>query len=97
MIEILLKPPHKRDPRRAQERADSRMIQEDHEAMANLSPIPIHREWPKETLYPSPWWDDTVKRSRQEDSDPSKDVNGIAFSNYTPKEIKAAKKSGRKK
>jgi hypothetical protein len=67
----------KKDPRRAQERADSRMIQEDHTAMANLSPIPIHREWPKETAYPSPVWDTPVYRSRDEDSESSKDSNGI--------------------
>ncbi len=33
-----------RDPRRWQERADSRLIQEDHQAMANLSPKFINRE-----------------------------------------------------
>ncbi len=32
-------------PRRKQEVADSRMIQEDHSAMANLSPEPIHRQF----------------------------------------------------
>lgn len=31
--------------RRKQEVADSRMIQEDHSAMANLSPQPIHRQF----------------------------------------------------
>lgn len=33
------------NPRRKQEVADSRMIQEDHAAMANLSPRAIHREF----------------------------------------------------
>lgn len=33
------------DPRRKQELADSRMIQEDHNALANLSPRFIHREF----------------------------------------------------
>lgn len=34
------------DPRRWQERADARMVQEDHNAIANLSPMPVHREIP---------------------------------------------------
>lgn len=34
------------DPRRWQERADARMVQEDHTAIANLSPIPVNREIP---------------------------------------------------
>ena len=58
----------KKDPRRAQERNDYKMVQEDHSAMANLSPIPIHREWPKNLPYPSPWWDDIVHRSITEDN-----------------------------
>lgn len=33
------------DPRRKQERKDGRMIQEDHNEMANLSRKPIHREF----------------------------------------------------
>jgi len=66
----------KKDPRRAQERADSRMVQEDHNAMANLSPIAIHREWPKELPYPSPWWDDVVYRSRVEDGSMKHDPLG---------------------
>ena len=33
------------NPRRKQEVADSRMIQEDHAAMSNLSPRAIHREF----------------------------------------------------
>lgn len=33
------------DPRRKQERADARMISEDHRAMANLSERPIYREF----------------------------------------------------
>lgn len=58
----------KKDPRRAQERNDYKMVQEDHSAMANLSPTPIHREWPKNLPYPSPWWDDIVHRSTTEDN-----------------------------
>ena len=34
------------DPRRWQERADARMVQEDHAAIANLSPIPMIKEIP---------------------------------------------------
>jgi hypothetical protein len=60
----------KKDPRRAQERADSRMVQEDHQAMANLSPVPVYHEWPRNLPYPSPWYDDVVFRSRTEDSMP---------------------------
>lgn len=33
------------DPRRKQERKDSRMVQEDHNEMANLSRKAIHREF----------------------------------------------------
>jgi hypothetical protein len=33
------------DPRRKQELADSRMIQEDHKAMANLSDKAIHKQF----------------------------------------------------
>jgi hypothetical protein len=34
------------DPRRWQERADARMVQEDHSAMANLSAVPMIKEIP---------------------------------------------------
>jgi hypothetical protein len=67
----------KLDPRRAQERADSRMIQEDHSAMANLSPFPIHREWPRYGAFANILMDEVVYRSRTEDSDVARDVNGI--------------------
>lgn len=33
------------DPRRRQELSDARMIQEDHNAMANLSERPIHKQF----------------------------------------------------
>jgi hypothetical protein len=54
----------KRDPRRAQELFDSRLIQEDHSAMANLSPIPIHHEWPKNELNAMILFDEVVKRTK---------------------------------
>jgi hypothetical protein len=38
------------DPRRQQEKADSRMIREDHKAMANLSETPVYHEF-------DPWRD----------------------------------------
>ena len=34
------------DPRRWQERADARMVNEDHNAIANLSAVPINKEIP---------------------------------------------------
>ena len=34
------------DPRRWQERADARMVQEDHTAMSNLSSMPMIKEIP---------------------------------------------------
>jgi hypothetical protein len=46
------------DPRRRREVADSGMVQEDHNAIANLSPIAIHREYPKAGYYSTPYWDD---------------------------------------
>lgn len=42
------------DPRRWEERADARMVQEDHNAMANLSPIPVNREIPHHNLIYGP-------------------------------------------
>jgi hypothetical protein len=45
------------DPRRAQERQDGRIIQEDHSAMANLSPIPITREWQRPEEFADIWND----------------------------------------
>jgi hypothetical protein len=47
------------DPRRAQERQDSRILQEDHNAMANLSPIPINREWQRPEEF-ADVWNDTI-------------------------------------
>lgn len=36
------------DPRRRKELRDSRTLQEDRQAIANLSPVAIHREWQKD-------------------------------------------------
>lgn len=38
------------DPRRKQELKDSRMVNEDHNALANLSPRFIHREFNPDTF-----------------------------------------------
>lgn len=46
------------DPRRRQEVADAGMIQEDHNAIANLSPRAIHREYPKAGYYSTQYIDD---------------------------------------
>lgn len=46
------------DPRRRQEVADAGMIQEDHNAIANLSPRAIHREYPKAGYYSTQYLDD---------------------------------------
>jgi hypothetical protein len=50
------------DPRRRQEAADSGMIREDHRAIANLSPEPIHHEFPKEEYYSNPYIDSLVRK-----------------------------------
>lgn len=50
------------DPRRKQERRDSREVREDRSAMANLSNTPIHREWQKDRIYMSPFIDPGVER-----------------------------------
>ncbi len=42
------------DPRRWQERADARMVNEDHNAIANLSSTPVHREIPHHDLVYGP-------------------------------------------
>lgn len=49
------------DPRRRQEMADAGMIREDHTAMANLSPVPIHQEMRRVTFYGSPYIDALLK------------------------------------
>ena len=49
------------DPRRRQEVADAGMIQEDHNAIANLSGQPIHREFPKAGYYAMPYYDDLMR------------------------------------
>jgi hypothetical protein len=38
------------DPRRWQERADAGMVNEDHSAMSNLSPVPMIKEIPHHDL-----------------------------------------------
>jgi len=48
------------DQRRRQEMADAGMIKEDHNAMANLSPKPINKEFPRAGFYSSPYIDDAV-------------------------------------
>lgn len=47
------------DPRRRREVADSGMVQEDHNAVANLSPVPIHREYTRFGYYSTPYIDDS--------------------------------------
>ena len=47
------------DPRRRREVADSGMVQEDPNAVANLSPIPIHREYTRFGFYSTPYIDDS--------------------------------------
>lgn len=47
------------DPRRRREVADSGMVQEDHNAVANLSNTPIHREYVRFGYYSTPYIDDT--------------------------------------
>jgi hypothetical protein len=56
------------DPRRRQEVSDSRMIQEDHDAVANLSPRFIHKEFNQlkfdihnTAANPQPWLDDEIE------------------------------------
>jgi hypothetical protein len=45
------------DPARWREIADAGMIQEDNNAMANLSPKPIHREYPRNGFFSTPYID----------------------------------------
>lgn len=45
------------DPRRRQEMADSHMVAEDNQAMANLSERAIHREYPRISWYTNPFLD----------------------------------------
>lgn len=52
------------DPRRRQEVADAGMIQEDHGAIANLSPRAIHREYPKAGYYSTQYIDDLERGGR---------------------------------
>lgn len=46
------------DPRRRQEVAEGGMVQEDENAIANLSPEPIHREYSMQHFYSNPYLDD---------------------------------------
>jgi hypothetical protein len=47
------------DPRRRREVADSGMVQEDQNAVANLPSTPIHQEYVRFGFYSSPYIDDT--------------------------------------
>ena len=51
------------DPRRKQEMMDSEMVREDHNAMANLSPVAIHCEFPKDDHLFSPYLGSTYDES----------------------------------
>jgi len=57
-----------KDPRRVQERRDFNMVQEDHAAMANLSPRAMQKEVPKWIPYPGSYYDNVVYRKRGSDS-----------------------------
>lgn len=48
------------DPRRRQELADSKMLNEDHTAMANLPRQAIHREYNQNRFNQSTMFDDEV-------------------------------------
>lgn len=45
------------DPRRRQEMADSHMVEEDNQAMANLSEVAIHKEYPSISWKSNPFLD----------------------------------------
>lgn len=45
------------DPRRKQERIDSRTVSSDQNSMANLSNEPVYKEWQKNLVYESPYVD----------------------------------------
>jgi hypothetical protein len=45
------------DPRRREEIANGGMVQEDHRAMANLSPNFIHKEFPRFSFWSTPFND----------------------------------------
>lgn len=49
------------DPRRRQEVADAGMVQEDPNAIANLSPKAIHHEYTRFGFYSTPYIDDTME------------------------------------
>ena len=49
------------DPRRRKEMADAGMIEEDHRAMANLSPDFIHTEYPRFSFFSTPYNDDLMQ------------------------------------
>ncbi len=48
------------DPRRRREVADSRMVQEDHKAMANLPTKGFQRQFDPQSFNRSPWLDDEI-------------------------------------
>lgn len=54
------------DPRRKQEMADGGMIREDQNAMANLSPIAAHYEFPQAGYYTSPYMDNSIRGTNGE-------------------------------
>lgn len=49
------------DPRRRNEMSDAGMVKEDQNAMANLSPEPVHRQYPRAGYYSNPYIDDSIK------------------------------------
>ena len=49
------------DPRRKQELADGGMVQEDPNAMSNLSPVGYQRQYPRAGYYSTPYIDDSVE------------------------------------
>ena len=48
------------DPRRRPEFNDAQMIEEDHRAIANLSPIAIHREFRPGKYMPNYWMESEI-------------------------------------
>ncbi len=48
------------DPRRRPEMADSQMIREDHNAIANLSPVEINRQWTPGKYSPHYWMESEI-------------------------------------
>lgn len=59
MVELILERAFRSqlDPRRAQERIDSRVIQEDHNAMSNLPQEGYQKIWQRNKLFDNPYLD----------------------------------------